>query len=104
MAEDKPKKKFPFRIVFFIIVCLSILGVVWYGYYWYTNTVSKSRQAEKVLVDSQNYQILSSQINTELARCQAFIAQEQGEFGQFEYCKRFINWANAAGESLKSNP
>lgn len=105
MAEKQvPKKPFPLKLVAAAIAAVLVIGLFSYAYLWYANTSQKAAQAETALTDAANYQTLSSQIESELTRCQAFIAQEQGEFGQFEYCKRFINWANLAKEDLIQVP
>lgn len=92
---DEQTKSFPFRLVFFIVLCLAVLGAVWYAYYWYTATNAKIQEAELVITEAENYKALSSQIQAETRRCEGFIAQESGEFGEFEYCRRFINWTRA---------
>ena len=105
MSTEKPvKKPFPLRLGLFIILILLILGGIAYGYYWYTTTVTKAQQADQVILNAQNYDVISREIEKEYARCQGFIAQEQGGFGEFEYCKRFINWVNVTNQEIQSAP
>lgn len=105
MAEKQTQKKpFPLKPVVAVAAIVLVLGIFAYIYLWYTNTAQKAAQADAALTEAANYKVLSGQIEAELTRCRAFIAQEQGEFGQFEYCKRFINWANLAKEDLVQIP
>lgn len=82
MSTESPKvepvKKKSSKGTWYLILFLIILGIAGYGYYRIQTTV-ESRSLLK--------------IQTESDRCNTFIAQQSGDFGDFEYCKRFIEWA-----------
>ena len=83
-------------IIFLLLILLSLGG---YGYYWYTGIVKTNNQAKKVLLRNNELKVEINSLNTlkesvlyEKSRCQNFISQEEGDFGDFEYCKNFISW------------
>jgi len=79
------------KIVFFLIILL--LGLASYGYYWFSGIIKENKNAKTILSESKNYGLIKKSILEEHNRCQAFIAQEEGDFGSFEYCKKFIQWS-----------
>jgi len=88
------KKSWKFKLLFiFILIFISVL--VWF-YFWFTNTLILRNQAQEVVNQAENYQVLEDYIDQEYNRCQEFITQKEGDFGSFEYCKNFIEWVNKA--------
>lgn len=75
---------------------LIFVGFLICFYFWFTNTLALRHQAQKVVNKAENYQVLEDYIDQEYTRCQEFIAQKEGDFGSFEYCKNFIEWVNEA--------
>lgn len=80
------------RIILIAAIVLLAFGSYWY--YWYNQTVKLRAEAEAVLRDSARLLEVEKAIEQEYNRCQEFIAQSEGDFGSFEYCKRFIDWVN----------
>jgi uncharacterized protein HemX len=81
-----------------LVVFLALAG---YGYYWYLGIVERGEQAQAVLSENENlkaqfakYTMLQESVMAEYNRCQEFISQREGDFGSFEYCKKFIDWVN----------
>lgn len=100
--EQEPvTKPINVRTVIFIVIGILIIAGIWYGYYWINSTQKKITQAENVILKAANFDSLSEKIQNEFQRCQAFIAQEQGQFGEFEYCKGFINWVNTNASEVE---
>jgi len=88
------KRSWKFKLLLtFILIFIGFL--VWF-YLWFTNTLALRNQAQEVVDQAGNYQILEDYIDQEYTRCQEFIAQKEGDFGSFEYCKNFIEWVNEA--------
>lgn len=88
------KKSWKFKLLLiFILIFASFL--VWF-YFWFTNTLVLRNQAQKVVNQAENYQVLEDYIDQEYTRCQDFIVQKEGDFGSFEYCKNLIEWVNEA--------
>jgi cbb3-type cytochrome oxidase subunit 3 len=83
------------------VLLILVLVFVGYVYYWYSAVLEKSEHAQVILSENedmqvriQNYILLKESIENEYNRCQEFISQREGDFGSFEYCKKFIEWAN----------
>jgi len=102
MEQDitpKPKKSRKGKSI--LILFVLVLVLVGYGYYWYSGVLEKGEQAQVVLTenetlkaDVEQYKILKESLTNEYDRCQEFISQREGDFGSFEYCKKFIEWIN----------
>lgn len=88
------KKSWKFKLL--LIFILIFVGFLVCFYFWFTNTLALRYQAQEVASKAENYQVLEDYINQEYNRCQEFIAQKEGDFGSFEYCKNFIEWINEA--------
>lgn len=98
-TPEKPKKS---RIKKWlkIILVLIVIGGGLYVYFWYTNIQGLQEEANQALEASQSSQaeIISlrnykEQVDLEFTRCQTFISEEEGSFGEFEYCQSFLDWA-----------
>ena len=89
------------RIKLVILLLIIILGIAGYAYYRYSGVVNIERKAQGVLSEVQTlreennrYKGILEVISAENNRCQVFITQKEGDFSSFEYCKKFIQWAN----------
>ncbi|MBU1017628.1 hypothetical protein KKA33_01215 [Patescibacteria group bacterium] len=74
-----------------LLLIIAIGGSI-YLYYWYQDTNRLRQQAQTVIKKAETYDALKSKIKTEYDRCQVFISQQEGSFGNFEYCKGYTNW------------
>jgi hypothetical protein len=79
------------KIIIFLI--LLLLGFISYGYYRFSGILRENRDAKKVLLEGKRYNLIKNLILKEDNRCQVFITQKEGDFGSFEYCKKFIQWS-----------
>lgn len=107
----KPQKqgnKFVSQVKLFFFTLLLGAGVLVavYLYLWYDNVVKSQTQAKEVLarknqleVELKDYSLVKSKIFEQISRCQSLIGQGSGDFSQFEYCKKFIEWSNSLPES-----
>jgi len=95
--QSKPKKKGKLKWKIYLILLLLLVGGVVYGYYWYQGTNTLRLEAKNVVEQANKYDALKTNIINESQRCKGFISQEQGDFGSFEYCKKFIQYANNLG-------
>jgi len=66
---------------------------------WYEQTNTLRLEAQNILDRADKFDVLKNTIVTEQDRCEKFIAPKEGDFGSFEYCKKFINWADALSDS-----
>lgn len=85
----KKEKSIKWKVYFIIAVIFVGFGA--YGYYWYQQTNILRIEAQSVVNKAMKYDILSDTVNAENDRCEKFIANKEGDFGSFEYCKKFID-------------
>lgn len=88
------KKKGSLKRKVYLILVIIVLGAGIYGYYWFRATQQLRLEAQDVIEKVAKYDTLQAVIQTERDRCEKFITQEEGDFGSFEYCKKFIQWVN----------
>ena len=88
----KKKKSYKAKIV--VVLIIIILAGLAYGYFWYQKTQQLRLEADKVINKANQYDTLVTQIWTERSRCENFITQQEGNFGDFEYCNQFLKWSN----------
>jgi uncharacterized protein HemX len=86
------KNSIKWKVYFVLIIIL--IGAGAYGYYWYKQTSQLRNEAQAVIGRAEKFDVLESSVNAERDRCEKFIAQKEGDFGSFEYCKKFIGWAD----------
>lgn len=84
-----------------VLICLVVF-VAGYIYLWvqnFRNLQEESRVAlskqEQLEVESQDFSEVKIKIQEQVANCNALIVQGSGDFGQFEYCKKFIEWSRS---------
>lgn len=53
-----------------------------------------NNEASVAIPKAQKYNSLTNTITDEQNRCKVYVASGSGEFGQFEYCKRFLEWSS----------
>ncbi|MFT7557499.1 MAG: ABC-type phosphate/phosphonate transport system permease subunit [Planctomycetota bacterium] len=87
--NEKPKKKRKWKWYLLLII---LAGIV-YGYFWYQGVHKRDISAQEALQMQETYSALINALDSEYSRCKGFIAQETGNFGSFEYCKGFLDWA-----------
>jgi len=92
----KPRRWKKWFVLFLLVIILGLSG---YVYYWYDGIVKLQKEAKAQVEESSalikqagQYKHLKSMITSEYNRCQEFISQREGDFGSFEYCKRYIEW------------
>lgn len=97
--QARPKSYKTKVIITLLVVLLSAVG---YAYYWYSGIMSMRAEAEAALQErdalkaqAESYISLKEAIRTEYDRCQEFITRQEGNFGSFEYCKRYLEWAKS---------
>jgi predicted negative regulator of RcsB-dependent stress response len=79
-------KKFVLAIVILFVVVFLV------GFFWLQRTNKLLNEAEAIKEQVIQYDILIKSIEEENNRCQEFISQKEGDFGSFEYCKKFVDW------------
>jgi uncharacterized membrane protein len=89
-ASAKPRKKLN---TLWIFLALLVIFALIYAFVWVSNAKKSKAEALEVLDRAARAEELENAVSEEVIRCEGFIAGEQGEFGEFEYCKRFLEWS-----------
>ncbi len=77
-------------IIIILLILVFIFGI--YLYFWIRSTQKIQVEAKNTIENAIKYNILKEKIEKEKSRCENFISQQEGDFGSFEYCKKFIDW------------
>ena len=93
IVPANPKKKGVFKWKAYFVLIIILLGAGLYGYFWYQKTNALRVEAESVILKAEKFDGLNAALQAEQDRCKDFIVQKEGDFGSFEYCKKFILWA-----------
>lgn len=93
-AQLAAKKESPVKWRMYLVFALILIAVGVYGYYWYQQTSELRFEAQTVIDRAGKFDILADAVNAERDRCEKFIARKVGDFGSFEYCGKFIDWAD----------
>lgn len=88
------KKKNNWKNKFLIILILIIILIVFYIYFQHRFTQKLRTDARQSIEKANKYDVILEKVQSERSRCENFIVQEEGDFGSFEYCKKFIDWSN----------
>lgn len=85
----------------YLILIVILLGGLTFGYFWFKGALKMKQNAQEVISQAQQFEIvnqelenLKQKIEIENSRCLDFIAKQEGDFGSFAYCQKFIDWAN----------
>lgn len=92
MEKRVRKSMWKVRVMGILAVIVIALGA--YGYFWYQQTNKKLVAAEQVSAQAEQFQRMDAALMTEYDRCTTFITQGEGNFGEFEYCQRFLDWVD----------
>lgn len=92
-AENNPPAS-SFKWKVYLVLLVIICGIGGYGYWWFKDTNALRMKAIGIIEQAQKYDILQSAVKGERMRCENFIAQKEGDFGSFEYCKKLIDWSD----------
>lgn len=68
---------FKFKLIILLVWLLSWLGL----YFWFQSLQTKQQQI------SQQEQLLT-RLSDQLQQCDQLLSNQQGEFGEYEYCRR----------------
>jgi uncharacterized protein HemX len=90
------KRKGSFKKKAYLLLVLILIGAGVYCYVWIMNANKLRVEAASVIQRANQYDTLSLFIESERSRCESFIVREEGNFGNFEYCKNFIEWVSNA--------
>ena len=99
LEQGAVKKKGSFKKKALLFLVLLFIGLGIYGYLWYQKTNELRYEAQSVIESALKFDVLQTAVNSERERCKNFITQEVGDFGSFEYCQAFIQWANSLNQS-----
>jgi hypothetical protein len=95
ITPREPTEKGSLKWRTFLVLIIIIIGGGAYGYFWLQKNNELRMEAEEVIERAQRFEVILSSLNSERDRCEEFISQKEGDFGSFEYCKKFIDWMNS---------
>lgn len=80
-----------------IYIVVAIVGVVLIGvgYWWISSLMNQAAEGQLLSDKAAQYDVMLDNIDIERDRCEKLISQQEGEFGDFEYCKQFVEWADS---------
>lgn len=87
------KKPSSWKIRLWGILAVIVIAAGAYGYFWFTNVSEQLAEAQTVTANAQKFETINASLTAERDRCEVFITQGQGNFGEFEYCQRFLDWS-----------
>lgn len=81
-----------------LVFIAALVGAGLFGYIKIKRMKQQNENAQMVIADAQKYQNIMARIYEERNRCENFIAQQSGNFGEFEYCRAFLDWSGVSIE------
>ena len=94
IGKNQANKKSDWKLKLILFLLLIILGLGAYGYFWYQGVQKNALEASNVIEAALKYEHLQTVILTEYERCQQLVLKTEGNFTDFEYCKKFIDWVD----------
>jgi flagellar basal body-associated protein FliL len=86
----KPSSKIKMILIILVIIIIIAVGIY---IYWKYNTIRDTvESAQTALERNQLLEELATETKNEISRCEKLISQEIGEFEDFAYCKKFLEW------------
>lgn len=82
-APSEPIKPRSKRFVVWLIVVIVAAGAIVGGVYWFMGLLDENREAKQLLQ-------LQDKAIAEVRRCNTLFQQNQGQFDEYEYCKKFV--------------
>lgn len=79
----------PFFIFFAVV---SLLVGVTYFWSWKSKLSRLEAEAREKLVKAEKFEVLVGRLNQEKNRCLEFLAQKEGEFAEFSYCQKLVEF------------
>jgi len=86
----KSSSKIKMILVILVIIIIIAAGIY---FYWKYKTISDTIEEAKSAVERNIFlEGLAIETKNEISRCEKLISQEIGEFEDFAYCKKFLDW------------
>lgn len=80
------------KVLLLILLVIIFAGLI-YFFVWYAKVQKVYKQSKTITMDYDQLANMQEIIQNEYDRCQSFISQQQGDFGSFEYCKKYLEWS-----------
>ncbi|MEW5805548.1 MAG: hypothetical protein AB1721_02400 [Patescibacteria group bacterium] len=88
-------------LIFFGLIVLVAGGAYFWGLR--SSMLKLEKQAEQSLVKAEKYESLAVKLNQEKNRCLEFLAKEEGNFAEFSYCQKLVEFIKQLDISLNNN-
>lgn len=86
--------KSPFKKYLYLGTAIIVLALVIFSIYQFIQIRNMFRQAREFSVKEQQFNQTVQKVQEQNSTCKTLISQQSGDFGEFEYCKRFVEWTN----------
>ncbi len=107
MIEESEKKR-GIKIYLAVFALLILLAGSVYGYFRYRSFIKLQESAKAVIEENEElrqevkeYEELKQTIVRENDRCEKILLQEEGNFAEFSYCQRFLEFAETIDVDLQ---
>ncbi len=87
------------RIKPYLILGLTILVIAGAAYFWglRSSMLSLEREAQANIQKAKDFDGLKGKLSKQKTECLEYLAREEGNFEQFSFCRKFIDWADSLG-------
>ncbi|KKS06618.1 MAG: hypothetical protein A2418_01220 [Candidatus Brennerbacteria bacterium RIFOXYC1_FULL_41_11] len=84
------------RIKPYLILGMTVALISGGAYFWglRSSVLSLEREAQANLEKARNFEILRIKVMKQKKECLEYLAREEGNFDQFSFCRKFIEWAD----------
>lgn len=85
------------RIKPYLILGLTILVIATGAYFWglRSSMLSLEKEAQANIQKAKDFDSLKTKLSKQKNDCLEYLAQEEGNFEQFSFCRKFIDWTDS---------
>lgn len=84
------------RIKPYLILGMTVALVSGGAYFWglRSSVLSLEKEAQANLDKAKSFEILRAKILKQKRECLEYLAGNEGNFDQFSFCRKFVDWTN----------
>lgn len=87
------------RIKPYLILGSTIVVIAGAAYFWglRSSLLSLEKEAQANIQKAKDFDSLKTRLSKQKNECLAYLAQEEGNFEQFSFCRKFKDWTDSLG-------
>ena len=87
------------RIKPYLILGSTIIIIAGTAYFWglRSSFLNLEKEAQANIQKAEDFDNLKAKLSKQKTECLEYLAQEEGNFEEFSFCRKFINWADSLG-------